>query len=52
MTRAAELEHADGLTALDNAAGLKFQRDVIGFVVHEAEDEETFDNDPFGITRD
>lgn len=46
------MEHADGLTALDNAAGLQLQRDVIGFVVHEGEDDETFDNDPFGITRD
>lgn len=49
---AAELEHADGLTALDNAAGLELHRDVIGFIVHDGGDDETFDNDPFGITRD
>ena len=49
---AAELEHAGGLTELDNAAGLQRHRSVISLVVHDGEDDETFDNDPFGITRD
>ena len=47
---AAELMHADGLTGLDTAAGLQLQRDVTGFVVHDGQDDETFDIDPFGIT--
>ena len=45
---AAELEHAEGLTGLNNVAGLQLQRDVVGFIVHEGEDDETFDPDPFG----
>ena len=49
---AGELVHADGLTGLHAPAGLQLQRDVTGFVVHEGEDDETFDSDPFGITRD
>src|SRR5262249_10784313 len=40
---AAELDHADGFTGLDNVAGLELHRNVIGFVVHDGEDDETFD---------
>lgn len=49
---AAELMHSDGLAGLERADGLRLERDATVFVVHDGEDDETFDDDPFGITRD
>ena len=49
---AAELMHAHGLAGLENAEGLSLERDATAFMIHEGEDDETFDDDPFAITRD
>lgn len=49
---AAELTHADGLSRLEDVDGLSLHRDVTGFFVHEGEDDEAFNADPFAITRE
>lgn len=49
---AAELMHADGLRGLEDADGMSLERNVTSFFVHEGEDDEAFNTDPFAITRE
>jgi hypothetical protein len=46
---ALELVHVGGMSALLEAPGLEHDRDITIAVVHEAEDQEAFEDDPFGV---
>lgn len=49
---AMELTHGDGLNGLEEADELSLHRNVTGYFVHEGEDDEVFNADPFAITRE
>lgn len=49
---AAQLMHRSELPGLEGAAGLQPIRSVTSFLVHDGDDDETFDEDPFAIARD
>jgi hypothetical protein len=49
---AAELMHAGGLAGLENADGLRLERDATAFLLHEGETDDAFDEDPFAISRE
>jgi hypothetical protein len=46
---ALELVYVGGMSALLEAPGLEHDRDITIAVVHEAEDQEAFEDDPFGV---
>ena len=50
--RGHELMHRSELSGLEGAAGLQPIRSVTSFLVHDGDDDETFDEDPFAIARD
>jgi hypothetical protein len=49
---AAELMHAHGLEAIGAAEGLAPERDTVVFLVHDGEEDDTFEDDPFAIAQD
>jgi hypothetical protein len=49
VSAAAEITHAHGLSSLHGSAGLEPDHDFTEFVVHDGEDDDAFQADPFAI---